>query len=93
MEAVIVEQPACQQVFMDEPDLYKIPTPTLALGDGGPYYSNAVFIAKDPDTGVRNTSIHRMQVISKTEAAFLLDVGRHLRDYYERPKRKASRWK
>lgn len=90
MEAVIVEQPACQQVFMDEPDLYKIPTPTLALGDGGPYYSNAVFIAKDPDTGVRNTSIHRMQVISKTEAAFLLDVGRHLRDYYERAEKKGQ---
>lgn len=84
IEPIIVANPACQQVFMPEPDLYKIPTPTLALLDGGPYYSNAVFIAKDPDTGVRNTSIHRMQVIGKDRAAFLLDVGRHLRDYYER---------
>lgn len=87
---IIVDNPACQQVFMDEPDLYKIPTPTLALLDGGPYYSNAVFIAKDPDTGVRNTSIHRMQVIGKDKAAFLLDVGRHLRDYYERAEAKGQ---
>lgn len=81
---VIVSDPPCQEVWQEEVDLYKIPTPTLALKDGGPYYSNAVFIAKDPDTGVRNTSIHRLQVIGKNAGAFLLDVGRHLRDYYER---------
>lgn len=81
---IVVDNPACQQVFMAEPNLYDIPTPTLALLDGGPYYSNAVFIAKDPDTGVRNTSIHRIQVVGKDQAAILMDVGRHLRDYYER---------
>lgn len=75
---------ASQEVVMDEPDLTRIPVPTHALLDGGPYFSNCVIIAKDPDTGVRNTSIHRLMVTGKNRLGLLMDTGRHLRDYYER---------
>lgn len=79
-----VEKAAAQEVIMLEPDLFAIPTPTLALKDGGPYYSSSVVIAKDPDTGVRNLSVHRLMVTGKSRMTMLMDVGRHLRDYYER---------
>ncbi len=34
-----------------------LPASILALEDGGPYLSNRVVIAQDPDTGVRNASL------------------------------------
>lgn len=81
---VVVEDAPAQAVTMPEVDLGKIPVPTHALLDGGPYFSNCVIIAKDPDTGVRNTSIHRLMVTGKDRLGLLMDMGRHLRDYYER---------
>lgn len=90
VEPVIVEDASAQQVTMEEVDLSKIPVPTLALKDGGPYFSNCVIIAKDPDTGVRNTSVHRLMVTGKNRLGLLMDVGRHLRDYYERAEAKGQ---
>lgn len=87
---IIVENPSAQQVIMEEPDLSKIPVPTLALKDGGPYFDNCVVIAKDPDTGVRNTSIHRLMVTGKNRMGILMDIGRHLRDYYERAEKQGK---
>ncbi|MCQ2444382.1 MAG: UbiD family decarboxylase [Mailhella sp.] len=81
---VVVEDAPAQAVVMDEPDLSRIPVPTHCLKDGGPYFSNCVVIAKDPETGVRNTSVHRLMVTGKNRLGLLMDVGRHLRDYYER---------
>lgn len=81
---IVVEEAPAQSATMSEVDLGKIPVPTHALLDGGPYFSNCVIIAKDPDTGVRNTSIHRLMVTGKDRLGLLMDMGRHLRDYYER---------
>lgn len=81
---VVVDEAPVHFATMAEPDLSKIPVPTHALLDGGPYFSNGIIIAKDPDTGVRNTSIHRMMVTGKNRMSMLMDYGRHLRDYYER---------
>lgn len=81
---VVVSDAPAQQVIWDEVDLGKLPVPTHALKDGGPYFSNCIIVAKDPDTGVRNTSIHRLMVTGKDCLGLLMDTGRHLRDYYER---------
>jgi len=81
---VVVDDAPAQQVTMPEVDLGRIPVPTHALKDGGPYFSNCIIVAKDPDTGVRNTSIHRLMVTGKDRLGLLMDMGRHLRNYYER---------
>lgn len=73
-----------------EVDLGRIPVPTHALKDGGPYFSNCIIVAKDPDTGVRNTSIHRLMVTGKDRLGLLMDMGRHLRNYYERAEAKGE---
>jgi 2,5-furandicarboxylate decarboxylase 1 len=87
---VVVKDAPAQKVVMEDPDLAKLPVPTFALKDGGPYFSNCVVMAKDPDTGVRNTSVHRLMVAGKVRLGILLDVGRHLRDYYERAEAKGQ---
>lgn len=90
IQPITIEDAPAQQVKMDEVDLTQIPVPTLALKDGGPYWDNCIVIAKDPDTGVRNTSIHRFMVTDKNRMGMLMDVGRHLRDYYERAESKGK---
>ena len=87
---VIVDDPPCQEEVSLTPDLHELTIPTLALEDGGAYFSNCVVIAKDPDTGVRNTSIHRLMVTGKNRLGLLMDVGRHLRSYYERAEAKGQ---
>ncbi|MDD5922962.1 MAG: UbiD family decarboxylase [Eubacteriales bacterium] len=87
---VVIGDAPAQAVTMDEPDLTKIPVPTHALADGGPYFTNCVVIAKDPDTGIRNTSVHRLMVTGKNRLGILMDVGRHLRSYYERAEAKGE---
>lgn len=87
---IVVEKGPATEVVMDRPDLGKLPVPTHALDDGGAYFDCSVVIAKDPDTGVRNLSIHRMMVTGPQRITMLMDVGRHLRDYYERAERRGQ---
>lgn len=81
---VVVENAPAQEIRLEPVDITTLPTPILALEDGGQYLSNSVVIAKDPDTGVRNASIHRVMITGPNRLAMLMDSGRHLRDYYER---------
>ena len=81
---VIVKDAPAQELRIDPVDITKLPTPVLALDDGGHYLANSVVIAKDPDTGVRNASIHRCMITGPNRMTFLMDEGRHLRNYYER---------
>ncbi|MDP6174998.1 MAG: UbiD family decarboxylase, partial [Rhodospirillales bacterium] len=73
-----------KQVTQNKPDVTRLPVPTHALADGGAYFDAAVVLARDPETGVRNASIHRTQVIDATTLALLIDPGRHLGDYLEK---------
>lgn len=83
---IIVENGPANEVILDKNEdmLKQIPIPTLALEDGGPYLDSCVLIAKDPETGVRNASIQRLMVAGPNRLTMQLDMGRHLRDYYER---------
>ena len=87
---VIADNAPAREKVMPAPDLTRIPVPTLALKDGGPYFDNCVVIAKDPDTGVRNASVHRLMVSGPDRLGILMDVGRHLRSYYERAEAKGQ---
>ena len=81
---VVVERAPANEVVEKVPDLNELPIPVHALKDGGRYIDCGVFIAKDPDTGVRNASIHRCLIVGKDKMTVELDLGRHIRDYYER---------
>lgn len=90
MAPVIVKKGPANEVIEAEPDLYKLPIPHHSEGDGGCYLTSSVVIAKDPDTGVRNLSIHRMMVVGKNRFTFLLEELGHLMDYYKRAEAKGE---
>lgn len=58
-------------------DLYKLPVPKFYERDAGPYITSGIFLAKDPETGYVNASIHRALVIGENELAVRI-VPRHL---------------
>ncbi|MBI5460188.1 UbiD family decarboxylase [Methanobacterium sp.] len=64
-------------------DLTELPVLTYYSRDGGPYITSGVIIAKDPETGVRNASIHRMLVLDKDRLTARI-VPRHLYTYHQR---------
>jgi len=56
---------ACQEVIMEEPDLYRLPILTCWPKDGGPFITLPIIHTKDPDTGIRNVGMYRMQIFTK----------------------------
>lgn len=66
-----------------KPDLKELPIPTYYKNDAGPYITAGVVIAKDPETGVRNASIHRM-LVSNHDTMGVRIVPRNLYTYHQK---------
>jgi 2,5-furandicarboxylate decarboxylase 1 len=90
MEPVISDSGPANEVIETDIDLYELPVPHHAIGDGGRYLTSSVVIAKDPDTGVRNLSVHRMMVTGKNRFTLLLEELGHVMDYYKRAEAKGE---
>ncbi|MBP8897699.1 MAG: UbiD family decarboxylase, partial [Sulfuritalea sp.] len=75
---VVVKTGPVLQVTEPKVDLSVLPVPTHAELDAGPYFDAAVVITRDPETGIRNTSIQRFLVVAKDRLAINIDAGRHL---------------
>jgi len=72
-----------------EPELVEcklsdLPLITYSDRDGAPYFTSAMFIAKDPETGVGNLSFHRSMYISDEELRCRLAPRHHLTIYHEK---------
>jgi 4-hydroxy-3-polyprenylbenzoate decarboxylase len=59
----------CQEIVMLEPDLTKLPVITCWPKDGGPFLTLPIIHTKDPNTGIRNVGMYRMQVFGPTLTA------------------------
>ena len=70
------EAPVKEMVTKDV-NLYDFPIPIHHEKDSGPYITSGVIVAKNPVTGERNLSIHRLQVTDKNHLGILL-LPRHL---------------
>lgn len=57
---------ACQEVVMKNVDVTKLPVLTCWPEDGGPFITLPVINTKDPNTGIRNVGLYRMQVFEPT---------------------------
>jgi len=62
-------------------DLTKIPAIWQSENDPGPYIASGMAIIKDPETGIRNMSIHRQQVLGPDRTGFLICPRHALRIY------------
>lgn len=64
IKPVIVKSgPAKEVILRDDIDVLKmVPVLTHHEKDAGPYFTSALLLAKDPNTGIRGMGIHRIQV-------------------------------
>jgi len=69
MPKVVSGKGECQQVVMAVPDITKFPVLKCWPEDGGPFLTLPVIHTKDPETGIRNVGMYRMQVFGPTLTA------------------------
>lgn len=80
----------CQQVVHHDVDLEKqLPIPTHNEHDHGAYITAGLLIARRPDTGVQNVSIHRLQVSGPDRLGALL-LPRHTLSFFHQQEREGA---
>lgn len=81
IEPVLVNNAPVKQNFIigDQVDLTKLPVPWWNKKDGGRYIGTwHLNITKDPETGIRNVGIYRMQLLEPRTAAISISPRSHL---------------
>ena len=76
--------PASNSIEYFECALSDLPLITYSERDGAPYFTSAIFLAKEPDTGVQNLSFHRAMFVSDQELRCRLAPRHHLTMYHEK---------
>jgi 4-hydroxy-3-polyprenylbenzoate decarboxylase len=80
----LVREGGCQEVWLDEPDLDRLPILTCWPGDGGPFVTLPLVFSRDPRTGVRNCGMYRIQKVDRRTALMHWQIHKdgaaHLRD-------------
>jgi UbiD family decarboxylase len=68
----------------EDVDLGALPIPTYFPGDGGPYLTAGLLIARDPATGVATAGFHRFQVKGRDRLGVSLHSRRRMYDFQQR---------
>ena len=56
----------CQEIILTNPDITKLPVITCSPKDGGPFVTLPIIHTKDPNNGIRNVGMYRMQIFGAT---------------------------
>jgi len=87
LEPVMVardEAPVKEVVLIgDDADLTQLPAMWTSEQDGGPYIAAGMAVIKDPDSGARNLSYHRQQILGPRRTGFLMNP-RHTQQNYKK---------
>lgn len=65
MPKTIKEKGLCQEVIHKNPDINRLPVLKCWPEDGGRFVTLPMVITKDPETGIRNVGMYRMQIFDK----------------------------
>jgi 4-hydroxy-3-polyprenylbenzoate decarboxylase len=65
MPKVISRKGKCQEIIQINPDLSILPVLKCWPEDGGPFVTLPIVNTKDPNTGIRNVGMYRMQILDK----------------------------
>lgn len=80
----MVKHAACQEVWLDEPDLDLLPILHCWPDDGGPFITLPLVFSKDPRTGARNCGMYRIQKVDARTAIMHWQIHKdgaaHMRD-------------
>lgn len=66
MPKIITGRGACQEVVMEHPDINRLPVLKCWTEDGGRFLTLPIIHTKDPNSGIRNVGLYRMQVFEPT---------------------------
>lgn len=83
---LLVESTAPDSDYVER-KLSDLPLITYSERDAAPYFTSAMFIAKEPETGVGNLSFHRSMYVSDKELRCRLAPRHHLTLYHEKAER------
>jgi 2,5-furandicarboxylate decarboxylase 1 len=89
---VVEDTPAaCQEVVKTgaEASLLDIPAMLTSEHDGGRYFAAGMAVIRDPETGIRNVSIHRQQIFDAHHTGFIM-LPRQARRIYDMYKAKGQ---
>ena len=82
LPAAVVEQAPVQEVvhlgesLMEHGGLDELPVPISTPGfDNAPYFNSAIWITRDPETGVRNAGVYRGMLKSPLRTGLFCDSG------------------
>jgi len=81
---VLGRPPFPVSVARDNADLGTLPIPTYFPGDGGPYLTAGLLVARDPATGVSTAGFHRFQVKSPNRLGVSLHSRRRMFEFQQR---------
>lgn len=83
VECVLVNSDTApvKEIITHQVDLGTLPIPIHHEKDGGPFITAGILVAKDPKTGTRNVSIHRLQVLGPNRLGILI-LPRHLFHFF-----------
>ncbi|NLX64160.1 MAG: UbiD family decarboxylase [Clostridiaceae bacterium] len=86
----MVEDAPVHQVILqgDDIDVEKFPFIVHGAKDGGRYITAGIVIAKDPETGVRNCSINRMQLKGPNKTGLRMSPTQDLESYYKKAQKR-----
>ncbi len=63
-----VRSGSCQDIWLDPPDLDRVPILTCWPEDGGPFITLPLVFSSDPRTGARNCGMYRIQKVDRRTA-------------------------
>ncbi len=75
---------ACQEVIEHNPDLSTIPVLKCWPDDGGKFITLPLVMTKDPDTGVQNTGMYRMQIYDRNTTGMHWHWHKDGREIYDK---------
>jgi len=87
---VKVNKAPCQEII-EEPDLNTLPILKCWPNDGGKYITLPIVITKDPETGIQNMGMYRMQVFNSTTTGMHWHLHKDGKRIYEKYKKMGDR--
>lgn len=77
---------ACQEIIEDEPDLSTLPVLKCWPGDAGRFFTLPLVITKDPENGIQNMGMYRLQVFDKNTTGMHWHLHKDGREIYDKYK-------
>jgi 4-hydroxy-3-polyprenylbenzoate decarboxylase len=91
MPKVINRKGSCQEIMMKVPDLTSLPVLTCWPADGGPFITLPVVHTKDPESGIRNVGMYRMQVFAPDMTGMHWHLHKGSAHHYQKYKKLGTR--